>query len=45
MNFMITDIGKEYNLNFNLGFDSNSIIINFLICMHAKQIILYLFER
>ena len=42
---MITDIGKEYNLNFKLDFDSSSIIVNFSTCMHAKQIILYLFER
>ena len=42
---MTTDIGKKYNLNFRSGFDSDSIIINFSTCMHAKQIILYLFER
>ena len=45
MNFMTTDIGKKYNLNFRSGFDSDSIIVNFSTCMHAKQIILYLFER
>lgn len=45
MNLMTTDIGKKYNLNFRSGFDSDSIIVNFSTCMHAKQIILYLFER
>ena len=42
---MITDIGKEYNLNFRSGFDSVNIIVNFSTYMYAKQMILYSFER
>lgn len=42
---MTTDIGKEYNLNFRSGFDSGNIIVNFSTYMHAKQMILYSFER
>ena len=42
---MTTDFGKEYNLNFRSGFDSVNIIVNFSTYMHAKRMILYLFER
>ena len=42
---MTTDIGKKYNLNFRSGFDSGNIIVNISTYMHAKQMILYSFER
>ena len=38
-------IGKKYNLNFMSGFDDSNIIVNFSICMYARRMILYSFER
>ena len=43
---MIAIIGKKYNLNFVLDFDSSDIIIDFPMYMHANQVFfLYSFER
>ena len=42
---MITIIGKKYNLNFMLDFDSSDIIIDFSMYMYANQVFLYSFER
>ena len=41
---MITIIGKKYNLNFMLDFDSSDIIIDFSMYMYANQVFLYSFE-
>jgi len=42
---MATIIGKKYNLNFELGFDYNVIIVNLSTYTCAKWILLYSFER
>lgn len=42
---VVAFVGKKYNLNFVAGFHVSDIIINFSTCMHAKQMVLYSFER
>ena len=42
---MTTVVGNKYNLNFISGFDGSNIVVNFSTYMHAKQMILYSFER